>query len=176
MIVQVIVQSARVSRTDYLVRYTHADSSSTFLIATRSENCVFIMRWNTASTLCNPNGITTGSKSPMLCYDTHIFLFIFLYLTSCITTAVTWLTPTSLIVSVYLWLFMTHHQYAVVTQYWYLLFLDSLWLSTICWLTMSHVLIVTVTHCPSDTIVLVMFIVPVTPLFSFTIRTDVFDP
>ena len=90
-------------------------------------------------------------KSHPPCYDTYIFLYFSFYLTSCITTAVTWLTPSVLFtVSIYIWLVMTHYQYAVVTQYWYSLFLDSLWLSTIQWLTMSCILIVTVTHCPSD--------------------------
>ena len=48
------------------------------------------------------------------------YFFSFFYLTSCITTAVMWLTTLlSLIVSVHLWLILTHYQYAVVTQYWY---------------------------------------------------------
>ena len=41
---------------------------------------------------------------------------------------------------------------------------------------MSRLLIVLVTHCPSDTIVLVTLIVVVTLLFSITISTGIFGP
>ena len=110
------------------------------------------------------------------CYDMQFISFSFLYLTSCITTAVTWLTLLpSLIVSVHLWLILTHYQYAVVTQYWYSLFLDSLWLSTILWLIMSHLLIVLWLlskwcYCPSDSYC------SHDSLFSNTISTSVFGP
>ena len=113
-------------------------------------------------------------RHPHLLWHTIYFIFLF-YLTSCITTAVTWLTPfTFTIVPVYLWLGLTHYQYAVVTQYWYLLFVDSLWLhyctltqdesSTVLWLTMSRLLIVHDSYCWHDS------------LFSNTISTDVFGP
>ena len=41
---------------------------------------------------------------------------------------------------------------------------------------MSRLLIVLVTHCPSDSIVLVTLIVGVILLFLITISTDVFGP
>ena len=88
---------------------------------------------------------------------THdLFLFLLFYLTSCVITAVIGLTPFIFaIVSVYLWLTLTHYQYTVVTQYWYLLFIDSLRLHTVLWLTMSCPLIVLWLlskwcYCPSD--------------------------
>ena len=125
---------------------------------------------------------TSSPSAPLVAYSmllwyALIFFFLSFYLTSCIITAVTWLTLLLLLIlSVYLWLILTWYQYTVVTQYWYLLFSDSLWLRTILWLIMSCLLIVLVTHCPSDAIVLVTLIIVMTPLFSNTISTGVFGP
>ena len=112
-------------------------------------------------------------------YGVGIFIYFFtsfLYLTSCITTAVTWLTPLLLlIVSVHLWLLLTYYQYTVMTQYWYLLFLDSSWLSTILWLIMSCLLIVLWLlskwcYCPCDSYC------SCDSLFSNTISASIFGP
>ena len=122
-----------------------------------------------------------------LCYDIRFIFFSFLYLTRCIITAVSRLTTFTSYLFLFtydsFWLSTNTPLWLSISTYCSLTHYDSV---TIHWLIMSRLLysdsrwvallIVLVTHCPSDTIVLVTSIVGVTLLFSITISTGVFGP